>query len=344
MFVLISPDKFKGTMTALEVASAMAQGADAHGIKSVQVPLADGGEGLVDVFGGKNRVSNVTGPLGEKVDAGWRLEEGRAIIEMASASGLTLIGGALKNDPMSASSIGTGQLIAFAIEAGATHIIVGAGGSACTDGGVGAVEILRPYAPLDGSRGVLLHVACDVQTLFLQAAEMFGSQKGATPIQIQELTKSLSAVAKKYKDEFMVDVTLLPGSGAAGGFAGGMAALGASIVNGFDLVAEELDFDSHLRKCDFVLTGEGSLDQSSFEGKVVGSVLARAKEFAIPCGVIAGRIAGNVKGDFDSVSLVDQYGSTKAMNEAAKLVESSTYDLLQDFLLRQSIIKGEEDA
>ena len=310
----------------------MGRAATALGIQTIQVPLADGGEGTVSVLGGANRNSEVSGPLGEKVIARWRLADGTAIIEMASASGLTLVGGASKNDPLKATSRGTGELIAEAIKAGASRIIVGAGGSACTDGGLGAVEILKHYAPFDGTRGYELIIACDVQTPFLEAAEVFGPQKGASPHQVVELTSTLKLLAKQYREEFGVNVNSIRGSGAAGGFAGGMAALGASIVDGFELIAREINFEASLQKCDFVLTGEGSLDQSSFEGKVVGSVLARAMEIGVPCGVIAGRIAENVKGDFFSASLVSMYGATQAMNETAQSVESATGEILKQFL------------
>jgi glycerate kinase len=320
----------------------MDRGASKLGLQTAILPMADGGEGIVEVFGGVNRESEVTGPLGKKVNAGWRIEEGRAVIELASASGLTLVDGAAHNDPMKASSVGTGELIAAAIEAGATHIIVGAGGSSCTDGGLGAVDALRSYAPLDGTRGVEVLVASDVQTPFLDAAKIFGAQKGATPVQITELTHVLEALAKQYQKEFGVDVTAISGSGAAGGFAGGMAALGATIVNGFNLVAQEMNLDDFLSKCDFLLTGEGSFDQSSFEGKVVGSLLARSKKMGIPCAVIAGRVADNAKGDFESMSLVDMFGPSRAMNDAARSVENATYTLLKRYLSNESTIdRGE---
>ncbi len=320
----------------------MARGVEEHGLQTIQLPLADGGEGLVDVFGGSNRESLVSGPLGGKVRAVWRLDQSRAVIEMASASGLTLVGGATKNDPMRASSVGTGELILAAIEAGATQIIVGAGGSASTDGGLSALELLRHYAPLNGHKGHKGHkdvevlVASDVQTLFLDAAKIFGAQKGATPNQIKDLTALLETLREKYRREFGIDVSTIAGSGAAGGFAGGMAALGAKIVNGFNLVADELHLDKFLEECDIVLTGEGSFDQSSFEGKVVGSLLARAAALGKPCAVIAGRVAENVIGDFDTLSLVEKYGATQAMTEARKLVENASYELMKNFLTRKS--------
>src|SRR5205823_3062176 len=148
-----------------------------------ELPLADGGEGTLDALGGANRLSRVTGPLGEPVEAEWRLGHGDAVIEMARASGLTLAGGRERNDPLAATARGTGELIAAAIAAGAERILVAVGGSATTDGGLGAVEALG-WEPFRTE----VEVACDVRTPFLEAARVFGPQKGADPAQVEELT------------------------------------------------------------------------------------------------------------------------------------------------------------
>ena len=173
MHVLIAPDKFKGTMTAAQAAEAMARGVGSLGMESSLLPLADGGEGTVEALGGINRQTLVHGPLGEEVIAGWHMSQFTAVIEMAAASGLMLMDGSRNNDPMLASSQGTGELIAAAIDAGATRIIVGAGGSACTDGGIGAIEVLKSYGSLDGSRGIEVIIATDVLTRCLDAAFIF---------------------------------------------------------------------------------------------------------------------------------------------------------------------------
>src|SRR4029079_16371264 len=150
--------------------------------------MADGGEGTLEALGGANRTSVVTGPLGDPVNAEWRMYRGTAVIEMARASGLTLIGGAVNNDAMAASTIGTGELIDMALDAGAKKIIVCLGGSATTDGGQCA---LRATPSPHRVRGVKLLVACDVRTRFLEAAEVFGPQKGASPAQVKLLTGRL---------------------------------------------------------------------------------------------------------------------------------------------------------
>ena len=144
MRVLAAPDKFRGTATAAEVAGAVASAVAAVGGRARSVPLSDGGEGFLDVFGGPNRTAVVTGPLGGTVEAGWRLEGRTAVVEMARASGLVLAGGVAGNDPVSATTTGTGELIAAALDAGARRIVVGHGGSASTDGGLGAVKALFP--------------------------------------------------------------------------------------------------------------------------------------------------------------------------------------------------------
>ena len=224
MHVLACADKFRGTLTAPEFGEAVAAGAGGHEV--VIQPLADGGEGTLDAFGGPNRRTTVTGPLGDPVDAAWRLSGGRAVIEMARASGLSLVGGADGNDPLEATTAGTGELIAKAVEAGAREIIVGLGGSATTDGGPGALRALPAPSRL---RGVDLVVACDVETRFADAAQVFGPQKGATAAQIRLLNARLERLVDVYRSEHGADVADVVGGGAAGGLAGGLVAAGARL-------------------------------------------------------------------------------------------------------------------
>ena len=164
------------------MARALAEGAQAAGFECRELPLADGGEGTLEALGGANRAAVVTGPLGEPVEAGWRLEGGTAVIEAARAAGLSLAGGADANDPVGASTRGVGELIAAALAEGAERVIVAVGGSATTDGGLGAAEALG-WEPFP----VPVRVACDVQTPFLEAANVFAPQKGATPEQVDSL-------------------------------------------------------------------------------------------------------------------------------------------------------------
>jgi glycerate 2-kinase len=301
MRALAAPDKFRGTLTAHEAAAAIAAGAGRAGWTTDELPLADGGEGTLDVLGGWNRRTLVTGPLGETVEAAWRLEEdGTALIEAALACGLTLAGGREKNDPLRATSRGVGELVATAIAENARRIVVCVGGVASTDGGVGALEVLPTQLP------VPLDVACDVDARFLDAADVFAPQKGATPEQVVILRERLA----------QLEVPDLPGSGAAGGLAGGLASIGARLLPGFDLVAERLDLDAALAEADLVVTGEGRLDATSFTGKVVGRVLERAHAAGIDTLVVAGDIAPGAP--IDALSLVARYGPERALAEPAE--------------------------
>src|SRR5439155_924851 len=248
MRLLAAPDKFRGTLPAREAAAARAAGAEGAGWTADERPLADGGEGTLDVLGGGNRRTLVSGPLGEPVEAAWRFEEdGTALIEAAQACGLSPAGGPERNDPPRATSRGVGELIAAAVAEGATRIVVTVGGVASTDGGVGATEAV-PH-PLH----VPLEVACDVDARFLDAADVFAPQKGATPEQVPLLRERLEKLV----------VPDLPGSGAAGGLAGGLAAIGARLLQGFDLVADRVGLDERLAEADLVVTGEGLVDAAS---------------------------------------------------------------------------------
>ncbi|HSJ92185.1 MAG TPA: glycerate kinase, partial [Ilumatobacter sp.] len=296
-----------------------------RGHDCVELALADGGEGLLEVLGGTNRTTTVTGPLGEPVEAAWQLRRGTAVIEMALASGLVLAGGAEGNDPMHATTAGTGELIDAAFTAGAKRIIVGVGGSATTDGGLGALQALRSPGRL---RGVELLVACDVTTRFTDAARVFGPQKGASPAQINMLTARLHELAQRYRDEFGVDVDAIPGSGAAGGIAGMLAALGGTLVPGFELVADELDLHDAIADADLVITGEGHLDAQSFEGKVVGGVRAWCEEAAVPVVAIVGIVDDDVRDRIPTWSIAEEFGAERAMREPLWCIERLTAEVL----------------
>lgn len=301
MHVLAAPDKFRGTLSAREAAAAIAAGATRAGWTAVELPLADGGEGTLEVLGGGNRRTTVTGPHGDPVEAEWRLEEdGTAIVEAALVCGLTLAGGPEQNDPLTATSRGVGELMSAAIAEGAARVVVAVGGVASTDGGVAAVEALPTPLP------VPLSVACDVTARFFDAAEVFAPQKGATPEQVQILRDRLSRL----------DVPDVPGSGAAGGLAGGLAAVGGLLLSGFDLVADRLDLAEHLARADLVVTGEGRIDATSFTGKVVGRVLERASASGVETLVVAGEVAPETP--VRAVSLVERYGPERALAEPAK--------------------------
>jgi glycerate kinase len=331
MRVVAALDKFRGTATARQATAAVARAASRLGWTCDEVPLADGGEGTLEVLGGPNRTTLVTDALGDPVEAGWRHDRDRAVVEMALASGLELVGGAKANDPMAASTYGTGELIGAAVDAGARRIVIGVGGSASTDGGLGAVRALYPIHRL---KGVELLVACDVQTRFVDAAEVFAPQKGASPAQVELLRRRLERLAQVYLDDFGVDVRGIEGSGAAGGLAGGLAAIGAELVPGFELVAEELDLEATIEHADLVITGEGFLDAQSFTGKVVGGVL----ELADSAGVPVAAVVGQVVDDLDAatldrlrvIPLVDRFGESRAMGDTLACIEEAASEVLSD--------------
>ena len=330
MHVLAAPDKFRGTLSAPAVAAAIATAVDAAGGTCTQLPLADGGEGTLDAFGGANQHTLVTGPAGYPVHAGWRLEpDGRAIIEMAQAAGLELAGGAEVNDPISAATTGVGELIATALRAGARRIIVGLGGSATTDGGLGAVRALEESGiPTRTTREADILVCCDVRTPFTQAAEVFGPQKGASPKQVAHLTERLHRLRTEYHHKYGIDLAHRQGAGAAGGLAGGLTALGATLVPGFDLIAEEAGLRSALHHADLVITGEGKLDAGSFDGKVVGGVVDAAHQLGKPVLAVVGHRTEHVGEHITVVSLLETYGHDDAWHHTATCVQRAVAELL----------------
>jgi glycerate kinase len=326
--VLVAPDKFRGSATAAQAAAAMAAAAVAAGWEVDQAPVSDGGEGFCAVLGGRRRAVTVTGPLGERVEAAWfELDGGAtAAIEMAMAAGLDLAGGAEANDPMRATTRGVGELIAGAVRAGVRHVLVGMGGSATTDGGWGALEALEPTSRL---AGVCLEVACDVRTRFVEAAAVFAPQKGATPAQVDMLTRRLERLVQLYRQRYGRDVSELEGAGAAGGLAGGLAAVGATLVGGFDLVADRLDLAERMTAADLVVTGEGHLDEQSFEGKSVGGVVDLARALGVPVAVVAGDADPGLP--VEHRTLVGSVGPERAWSDPLGALTEVTAGLLARF-------------
>lgn len=307
-------DKFRGTASAGQAAGALALGVADAGWTAESIPLADGGEGLVDALGGANRTTTVTGPLGVPVAAPWRLDGSTAVVECAVASGLLLAGGAAGNDPLAATTRGTGELIAAAVDAGATRVVVGLGGSATTDGGRGALEALGDRVVLFG-RGVEVVVACDVTTRYLDAARVFAPQKGATPAQVAMLGDRLVRTRRRLRERFGVDPQAHAGSGAAGGLAGALASAGATLRPGFDLVADHLHLGAALDGADLVITGEGRLDRTSLDGKVVGGVLRMARARGLPVVAVVGVSELGATPGLDVVSLTDRFGTDRAWDD-----------------------------
>ena len=237
--LVAAPDKYRGTLSARAAARAIAEAAAEAGWECDIAPVSDGGEGFLEVFAdfGSRQTARANGPLGQELQVPWVLghdaddpSRGVAIVESALAIGLATIGGSGRNDPVRASTAGLGQVVAAATRAGAKQVLIGMGGSATTDGGLGAVDVLAPNGRRPHAE---LLVACDVETKFLDAAAIFSPQKGAAPAQVELLKRRLERVAQLYQERFGVDVRSIKGSGAAGGLGGGLAAIGAKLVPGF---------------------------------------------------------------------------------------------------------------
>jgi len=296
--VVVAPDSFKGTLTAEEVASAIAGGLREGGEDEVvELPIGDGGEGTMDALvatlGGELRRATVSDPLGRPVEARFALlPDGRAVVEMAEASGLARVAES-ERDPWAASTRGTGELIVAACEAGAREVLVTVGGSATTDGGAGALEAL------DGA-GVKpkLEVLCDVRTPFELAPSVFGPQKGADGRMVKRLEKRLDKLAAAAPR----DPRGVPMSGAAGGLSGGLYAYaGAKLVPGAAYVLDTVDFDPLMRAARYVVTGEGRLDEQTLAGKAAGEVATRCRQAGVWCHAVVGR---NALDDF-AIRLLD---------------------------------------
>ena len=334
--VVVAPDKFRGSATAAEVAAAMVEGARQAGWTADPAPVSDGGEGFCAVLGGRRRPATVEGPTGQTVDSAWfELDDRTAAVEMAMASGLELAGGKDLNDPIRATSTGTGQLIAAAVNAGARRVLVGMGGSATTDGGWGALDALEPHSRL---HGIDIQVACDVRTRFVDAAAVFSPQKGATPAQVELLTRRLERLAQLYLDRFGVDVEALPGSGAAGGLAGGLAAVGGTLLGGFELVADHIELAERLERADLVITGEGLLDAQSFEGKSVGGVVELAREVGVAAVVIAGDAEGAPPAEYRT--LVGAFGEERAWGDPLGCLARLTAEVLGGLAVGGHLVQG----
>jgi glycerate kinase len=284
---LVCPDSFKGTFSAVEVAAAIGTGIEEAGGTVDRCPAADGGEGTAETvreaIGGEVRTATVHDPLGREIEASFALVEGgaTAVVDTAAASGLPLVAPG-ERDAEAASTYGTGELIAAVHEAGAERVLLAAGGSATTDGGRGAIEALcaRGALPLRD-----LVVLCDVTTRFEDAARVFGPQKGADADQVERLSRRLRQIA----EELPRDPRGLPMTGAAGGLSGALWAFGADLRPGAEFVLELLGFTERLAAADVVVTGEGRIDSTSLEGKIVGQIAEACVAASKPLHVIVGQ-------------------------------------------------------
>ena len=286
--VLVAPDSFKGTFTAPQVAAAIGRGLEHGGLVPPNLcPVADGGEGtlavLLTALGGETHGTTARDPLGRRDPAGFALVDGggTAIVEVAEASGLHRVA-PIERDAFAASSAGTGDLVAAAIDQGAHVVLVAAGGSATTDGGAGAIEAIEDAG---GLRGAMLVVLTDVRTPFEDAARVFAPQKGADAATVERLTARLDAQALALPR----DPRGVPGTGAAGGLAGGLwARYDAVLEPGAPFVLDQLDFDERLSLVDAVVVGEGRIDDQTRAGKVAGEISLRAARAGVPVHAIVG--------------------------------------------------------
>lgn len=330
--VLIAPDKFKGSLTAAEVATAVATGlaTELPDAELITLPVADGGEGTVAAALGAAftaRTVGVEGPLGDPVQATIAVRGTKAVVELAAASGLELMDSPTPDRALRASSHGTGQLIKAALDAGCEEIILGVGGSACTDGGAGLLTALgvrllddsgRAVPPGGGGLGTLAAVdvsdldpriattkfvlASDVTNPLLGpigAAAVYGPQKGADPATVRLLDDSLGHFATALGRALGADPTGWaehPGAGAAGGVGfAALAVLGAEQRDGIDVVIALVNLESRLPGTDLVITGEGSLDDQSLAGKAPTGVARLARAHRVPTRVVCGRTTLSVE-------------------------------------------------
>lgn len=328
---LFAVDSLKGTLSSPEAEAVLAAAAERSfpGCSCVSIPIADGGEGTVDAIlasqpAAQARTSLVQDPLGSSVKARWALlPDGRAIIEMAQAAGLTLVPEALR-DPARTTTYGVGQLVLAALDAGARDITLAIGGSATNDGGIGLLEALgwrfldasgRALEPVGASLGSIatidatgadprlasarFQVMCDVENPLCGpsgCAAVFGPQKGATPAQVSELDRAMASFAQVTAEHAGRDLSLRSGAGAAGGL--GFATqvfLDADFVLGIDALLDLVDFDQLLSMADLVVTGEGRLDDQTAAGKVVAGVAARAAAHHVPCVAVCGAVEPDVR-------------------------------------------------
>ncbi|MEO8289986.1 MAG: glycerate kinase [Gaiellaceae bacterium] len=282
--VVACPDSLKGVLSAADAARALAEGFRRAGVAVDEAPVADGGEGTAAAFhaafGGEWRPAVVSDPLGRPVEARFLLlPDGRAVLEAAEAIGLRRLAPE-ELDPLRATSRGLGELISAALEAGARGLVVGLGDTATIDGGAGLRAVLQELP-------VPTAVACDVANPLLGergAARVFGPQKGASAEQVEELERRLAAM------EELVPYAALPGAGAAGGLGAALAALGASLVPGAELVAAAVGLRGRLEGAALAVTGEGMVDRTSLEGKATGVVAALCAELGVRCVVFGGRV------------------------------------------------------
>jgi glycerate kinase len=374
MKIIIAPDKFKGSLTAEEVVIAITEGIRSFNpeIEVIQFPLADGGDGtafiLTNHFKGKFIPIKVHDPLFKIIEAvyGYAERIKTAFIEMSAASGLRLVPKE-KQNPLYTTTLGTGEMIRDAISRGAERIILGIGGSATNDAGIGMASAigyifldpagieLKPvgenleviYSIKDSNllfnpSEIDVHIACDVDNPLYGrrgAAYIYGPQKGAEPDTIRKLDKGLRNFAKIVRKKYGKDISRLPGAGAAGGLgAGAVVFLNAHLRSGIELVMDITGFEEELKTADLILTGEGKIDKQTFQGKVIDGVARLAGKYNIPILAVCGEMelkAQELKkhGIIESRSLVNHFGSLeKALKNTRIGIIEITKILLEHYI------------
>jgi glycerate kinase len=361
--VLMAPDKFRGTLSARQAAEAIGRGwcRTKPGDEVDLLPLADGGEGTLEVLVGTQvEVSRVRvhGPLGDLLDAEVAVTGDVGVIEMARASGLDLLS-EHRRDPTRTSSRGTGELMAAALDAGARWLLVGIGGSATNDGGVGMATALgarfsdaRDRPLRDGPRALVDLVSIDLSRMDPRlagvrvigmadvdnpltgpngASEVFGPQKGASPDDVVMLDGALGHLAAVVHRDLGVDLRTEPGAGAGGGLGFGlMTFCGARLRPGIEVVMEETRFMDRVRGAGLVITGEGSFDEQSLRGKVVAGVLREARLAGRPTAILTGRATVASPG-VTVRSLVERFGEERAVHDASRALEDLAAELATDW-------------
>lgn len=294
--IVIACDSYKGCLSSSQVADAAAKGVTEvfPDCEITKLAVADGGEGtveaLVTTLGGHIEWTEVSDPLGRPVKAAYGIAGDLAIIESAAACGLTLLTKEERN-PLITTTKGLGELILAAIDKGCRRFLIGLGGSATNDGGMGMVGV---PGFLEKTRGVEFTVACDVDTPYIGkngASRVFGPQKGASAQDVEVLEERLRGYALRIMEDTGIDVSNLAGAGAAGGLGGAFRAyLGAELKRGVDLVLDQIDFDSAIEGADFVITGEGCSDYQTLKGKTASGVLERAERARVPVALVSGAV------------------------------------------------------
>lgn len=377
--IIVISDKFKGTISSMEICSIAEQCIRQNfpGCEVIAVPVADGGEGTVDCFAavcdGEKVTVTVNDSYNQPISASYlKLNNGAAVIEMASSSGLPQVGD--NKNPSKTSTYGVGQQIKHAVESGCRQIFVGLGGSSTNDGGCGCASALgvdfydengNTFVPVGGTldkikriditrcreflKDVKITAMCDIDNPMhgeRGSAYVFSPQKGADEEMVRFLDGQLKSLDRAIQDNLGLSVADVPGSGAAGAFGAGMLAFfGAELKSGIETVLDIVEFDRMLEGCDLVFTGEGKLDSQSLDGKVICGVAKRSKAHNVPVVVIAGTVDENVEEsrEFEDIGV----SAVFSINRKAQAFEESKYHSKENYrytmnnILRLLKIKGE---